>query len=97
MYARVSTIMGAPAQAEAGIKGYRDKTLPAMKKMPGYKGAYLLVDRKSGKFLSITLWSSMADLQASASAADKLREQGATDSAASRPPSYEVFEVAVNP
>jgi len=95
MFARVSTVQGKPQQVEDGIRQYREQVIPAVKKMAGFKGAHFLVDRKSGKELSITLWDTEKDLQESSKAADKLRAQAAQAVAASRPPVVEIYEVAV--
>ena len=75
MFARVSTIQGKKEQVDQEISYYREQTIPAARNMVGFKGAYLLVDRKSVKSMGITLWDTEKNLQASAAAADKLRAQ----------------------
>ena len=95
MLARLSTIQGKPQKVEDGIRQYREQVMSAVKKEAGFKGAYFLVDRKSGKEVSITLWDTEKDLQASAKAADQLRAQASQTVAASTPPIVEIYEVAV--
>jgi heme-degrading monooxygenase HmoA len=95
MFARVSTIQGKPEQTDVGIRHYRESMLPEARKMAGFKGAYLLVDRKSGKNIGITLWDSEKDLLASTKAANNLRAQGAKASGTDKPPIVEIYEVAV--
>ena len=95
MFARVSIVQGKPEKVNEGISHYREQTVPAARKMAGFKGAYLLVDRKSGKSMGITLWDTERNLQASAAAADKLRAQAAQTAAAPRPPVVEIYEVAI--
>ena len=95
MFARVSTIEGKPEQMDEGIRHFREQVLPAARKMDGFKGAYLLFDRKSGRNMGITLWNTEKDLQASADAANRLRAQATTRVAASKPASVEIYEVAV--
>lgn len=95
MFARVSIIQDVPEQIEVGISHYRRVLLPEARKMPGFKGAYLLVDRKSGKNLGITLWDTESNLQSSTAAANRLRAQGAGAIAASKPLLVEIYEVAV--
>lgn len=97
MFARVSTIQGKPQQVEDGIRQYREQVMSAVKKMAGFKSAYFLVDRKSGKEVSITLWDTEKNLQASTKAADRLRTQAAQTVAAAKPPIVEIYEVAVQP
>jgi heme-degrading monooxygenase HmoA len=71
--------------------------MSAVKKMAGFKGAYFLVDRKSGKEISITLWDTERNLQASSKAADQLRTQAAQTVAAAKPSIVEIYEVEVQP
>ncbi len=95
MFARVSIIQGKPDQVEEGIRHYKEQMLPEAKKMEGFKGAMLFVDRKSGKNLGITLWDSEKNMQASTAAANQLREKGAKAAAAQKPTIVEIYEVAV--
>ena len=97
MFARVSTIQGKPELVGEGIRNFREQIMPAVKKMAGFKGAYLLVDHKSGKFVAIVLWDTEKNLQASAAAADKLRAQAVQIAAATKPPMVEVYEVVIKP
>src|SRR4051794_3362092 len=77
MFARVSTFQGPPDQTAEGIRLAREQILPAAKLMDGFKGIYLLFDRESGKSLSVTLWETEADMQASEEAANRLRAESA--------------------
>ena len=95
MFTRVSIIQGKPGQMDGGIRHYREQLLPEARKMAGFKGAYLLVDRKSGKNLGITLWDTEKNMQASTIAANRLRSQAAENIAAPKPPIVEIYEVAV--
>ncbi|MBI2868884.1 MAG: hypothetical protein HYX96_03555 [Chloroflexi bacterium] len=95
MFARVSTVQGTPDKIEAGIRHYREQVLPTANKLAGFKGAYLLVDRKSGKELSVTLWDTERHMQESAKTAEQLRSQASQAVAASQPATVEMFEVAV--
>lgn len=95
MWARVSTIQGKPEKVGDGIRNYQDQVMPWVHKEAGFKGAYFLVDRKSGKVVSITLWDTEKTLQASAAAADRLRAQASQTAAATRPPVVEIYEVAI--
>ena len=40
------------------IKGFEESVIPAAKSQKGYCGAYLLMDHKAGKAISISLWDS---------------------------------------
>ena len=95
MFARVSIVQGKLGKMDEGIRHYREKMLPEARKMAGFKGAYLLVDRKSGKNLGITLWDTEKNMKASTVAANQLRGQAAENIAAPNPPIVEIYEVAV--
>lgn len=95
MFARVSRIEGSPGQVDAGIEYFRQVRAP-LQQHPGFKHAYLFVNRQSGEMLTITLWENEADLQAGALIGDVLRRQGADRAGApGGPVSVEVYEVAL--
>ncbi len=77
MFARVSTFQGPPDQTAEGIRVAREQILPTARLMDGFKGIYLLFDRESGRSLSITLWETEADMQASEAAASRARAESA--------------------
>ncbi|MBA2440712.1 MAG: hypothetical protein H0V50_08565 [Thermoleophilaceae bacterium] len=56
MYARVTVVQGSPDKVDAGIGSFNDQVLPAVKAVDGYRAAFLLVNRSSGKGIGITLW-----------------------------------------
>ena len=95
MYARVTMSEGKPQQIEAGISNFRENVIPTAKKLAGFKGSYLLVDRKSGKMLGIALWDTEKNLQASAEVAKQLRAGISQAVSSTKPPVVEIFEVAV--
>lgn len=97
MFARVTTVQGLPDRVDRGIQEFREGFTGAAKEHRGFKGAYLLVDRKSGKFVGITLWNTEADLEAAAEGAADLRMQVAQSITATTAPTVEVYEVALTP
>ena len=56
MYARVTTTQFSPYRLEEAIHIAREHTVPAAQKQAGFKGYLMLVDRSTGKGLTITLW-----------------------------------------
>ncbi|HYZ76206.1 MAG TPA: hypothetical protein VE596_02420 [Gaiellaceae bacterium] len=58
------------------MAGFADFTEP-LKAIDGFSHAYFMVDRDSGKGMSITIWNSEEALLASAAKADELRSKGA--------------------
>lgn len=77
MFARVSTFQGLPATINESIKFATEKSIPAARSIPGFKGVYFLADRSSGKMLAVTLWESEAALKESEEEANRIRSEGA--------------------
>ena len=73
MFARVSTYTG---DGDRLLQGFADVTAP-LEAIDGFSHAYFMVDRDSGKGMSITVWESEDALTASAAKADELRSRGA--------------------
>ncbi len=94
MFARVTTFQPRPDQVNAAIRNFRERVLPEAQKQKGFKGTLLLVDRKSGNTLGITLWESEADMKASEERAPQLRGQAVLDVGIGGAPTVDHFEVA---
>lgn len=93
MFARVTTFQGSPDR-EAQVLA--DPLPPEIQALHGYKGAYALEDRKTGKAMVIALWETEADLNASAEAVKPVRV--AKDRAAgAMTEQVETFEVISHP
>src|SRR5215207_11521348 len=82
VFARVSTYQGDPAQIDQGLNYARENILPRVKQVDGFEGVYYLVDRESGKALTITLWESEEALHASEEEANRLRSESAESASA---------------
>jgi hypothetical protein len=94
MFARVTTFQGSPERAASAFAG------PAplgTEPLEGERGAYVLLDRKSGKVVGITLWQTERDMLASAEVAKQVRERLAAASGATAPPTVETYEVVSQP
>jgi heme-degrading monooxygenase HmoA len=76
MFARVSSYQFPADQADQAVQAFNTAMNP-VRQLDGAKGAYLLLDRSSGKALTITLWQSEEALRASEEAANKLRSDAA--------------------
>ena len=75
MHARVSFYeLAAGGDADAAVKGFED-ALDPLRQMEGNQGAELLVDRDSGKAITITYWDTEEHLRSSGEQATKLRQQ----------------------
>jgi heme-degrading monooxygenase HmoA len=93
MHARTSTLQGDPGRIDEAIEQYRS-ALSRVRELSGNQGAGLLVDRSSGKGISITLWDNEQAMTESREQANQLREQAAEQTAAEIV-SVEEYEVAV--
>jgi heme-degrading monooxygenase HmoA len=73
MFARVSTYSGG---GDRLLEGFAEVSGP-LEAIDGFSHAYFMVDRDSGKGLSITIWDSEQALLDSVAQADELRAKGA--------------------
>lgn len=77
MFARVSTYEGPAERIDEGLEHARERILPAARNIPGFSGILFLVDRRSGKAVSVTLWESERAMQDSEEEANRLRKESA--------------------
>ena len=97
MYARVSTYQ----ETSEGIEIARERAADVIEKakaLPGFQGLYYLVDRSTGKALSVTLWETEAAMLGSVESANKIRteEAGATGAQILSVEHFEVETAALN-
>ena len=94
MYARVTTGQLPPDRIGEIARAMPDEARQALAREPGFKGSMFLVDRQSGKVMTIGLWESEAAVQASL-AAHQARLEAARNTlgAAGSEPVIEVFEI----
>jgi len=76
MIAKMRTLDVPPEHVEAGIGYLRSTMLPAAREVEGFRGMIGLVDRESGKAVTVTLWETDAALRASEEAGERLRAKG---------------------
>jgi heme-degrading monooxygenase HmoA len=95
VYARVTVVQGSPDKIEQGIDSFNGAVLPTVKGVAGYKAAFLLADRKTGKAIGITLWETEDALRRGAEAVAAAREATIKALGASVPP-VEEFEVVAS-
>lgn len=92
MHARVGTYEG--GDAEGLVKGFDSQT-DKVRALDGFAGAHFLVDRDTGKGISITLWDSEEALEASLEATKQMRED-AVQPAGARVVDVSHYEVAIS-
>lgn len=74
MFARLTTIQGAPTKIDDAIRVVENDVIPGAKVLDGFKSGYWCADRKTGKMLTLTLFETEKDLQSSEAAASQLRK-----------------------
>ena len=96
MHARVVTAQYQPGKVDEGTQIYRESMLPEARQQRGFQGAMALVDRSTGKAISITLWQTEADAQSSGSDSAYFQAQIAkVASLFAAAPIVETYEVAI--
>ena len=65
MHARVVSMEVLPTDMGEAVRIYQDSVLPAAKEERGFRGALMLTDPYTGEGISITLWESEEDMDAS--------------------------------
>jgi hypothetical protein len=97
MYARVTTTQFSPYRLEEAIGVIRDHTVPAAQKQGGFKGYLLLVDRSTGKGITITIWEDEKDRDISGPESHYYREEiGRVVPMLTDAPSVEDLEIVIH-
>ena len=92
VFARVSTVEETTDSIEESIRRTPD-VLKRAEALSGFEGVYYLVDRSSGKTLTITLWETEEAMRNSEEAANRIRTDEAAASGG-KIVSVDHFEVA---
>ena len=96
MYARIVTAQVSPEKLNEGIQIWKDSVMPAAKAQKGFNSGRMFVDRKSGKIITVGLWETESDMQATGEGSAFLQEQLAKfANLFTAPPVVEHYEMAV--
>ena len=94
MYARVTTVQLPPDRTDTSRPAMPDDVRQALAREPGFLGTFFLLDRQSGKAMTIGLWESEAAVQASAAGHQARLEASRSSLGEDAPePVVEVYEV----
>ena len=93
MYARVITSQLAAGKTDEAVNIWQQSVTPLLKDRPGFKGAYLLGDRNTGRGVTITLWETVADATAMDTSGTYQQAIGLFARLFTAPPTREQFEV----
>jgi heme-degrading monooxygenase HmoA len=97
MFARVTIGQMPPGKLDEATGIYRDSVLPAAKQQKGFKGLYVLGDRKTGKGLTIALWETEADMLAGETSGYYQQQVAKFKNILTAPAVREVYEVTLHP
>ncbi|MFC1900998.1 antibiotic biosynthesis monooxygenase family protein [Chloroflexota bacterium] len=64
MFARLTTVTVQKDRIDEAIKVFADNIVPAAKSQKGYQMIYLLINRETGKGISMSVWDSEEDAAA---------------------------------
>jgi heme-degrading monooxygenase HmoA len=95
MFARMTTAETKIVWIDKFVKIYEQSIVPAAKQQKGYCGAYFLVDRKTGKGVSITLWDCEEDALANEESRYYQEQLVKVMNILTKPPIREGYEVSV--
>ena len=95
MFARVTFTQVDLNKFDETVGLYRDSVIPAAKSQNGYRGAYLLTDRKNGKGISITIWDSEGDAIANEQSGYYQEQLGKFKDSFTAPPERAGYEVSI--
>lgn len=93
MYIRVTSTQVAVDKIDEAVSIWNDKVGPSLKQAKGFKGAYVTVDRATGKGVTITLWETKED--ADATQATVPQALALFESLFTGPPSVDTYEVLI--
>jgi len=96
MFARMTGVQVKVDKVDEVIKIFNEGVVPAAKKQKGYQGVYLLVDRKTGKGISIAAWETEADAIANEESGYYKEQVAKFKDIFTAPPVREGYEVAVS-
>ena|SRR5947209_5603135 len=95
MHARVSSYQSPPEQlTDAVVENVKANLMPRVFEMDGNRGAIYLMDRATGKSMTITLWESAEAMRASEERGNQVRGDAAQTTSANVE-SVERFEAPV--
>jgi quinol monooxygenase YgiN len=95
MNARLTMVHTLPDKMDEALAIYRDSVVPEGMEQKGCLGLYLLMDRTTGKSISISLWESEADMAASEDSNFYQQQVDLFKDVFSAPPVREAYEVSV--
>lgn len=95
MFIRGTRVQTPPEKVDDAIANFKKQVVPNVSKTPGYAGAGLLIDRKSGAGIGITYWESAKALSNSEQAGIKTRTNAVQSVTGTQIVNVERYELVV--
>lgn len=95
MFARLTIVQVKIDKLDETKKIFEESVIPAAKSQKGYRGVYLLTDRKTGKGISIVLWDSEKDAIATLKSGFYQEQLNKFKGLFTAPPVREEYEVSL--
>ena len=95
MFIRGTRVQTPPEKVDDAIANFKKQVVPNVSKAPGYAGAGLLIDRKSGAGIGITYWESAKALSNSEQAGIKTRTDAVQNVTGTQIVNVERYELVV--
>ena len=83
-----------PGKVDEGIKIFHDSVEPELRQVKGFKGTLLLVNRQTGKSMTISMYDTADEVKAVEHSGEYRRQVAKFAHLFSAPPSRDVYEVA---
>ena len=94
-FARLTMVQIKMDKLDETVKIFDESVTPSMKSQKGYRGAYLLTDRNTGKGVAITLWDSEEDAIANEQSGYYQEQLSKFKDFFTAPPVREGYEVSI--
>jgi len=95
MFARLTIVQSKIDKQDEAIKIYEENVIPTIKSLKGFRAAYLLTDRKTGKGVAISLWDSEDDAIATEQSGYYQEQLSKFKDVFAAPPVREGYEVSL--
>ena len=96
MHVRTTTLELDPARVDEVIADLEERDVPEFRKLDGFRGFLVLVDRKSGKVTGMSFWQTDDQMKNSEEAVAASRERAVKTGGAQGEPVIERLEVALD-
>jgi heme-degrading monooxygenase HmoA len=96
MHTRLTTLHLDPDRVDEVIAEVEETHVPELRRLDGFRGFIVLVDRKQGKVIAASFWQTDDQLKNSEEVVARLRERAAKLGGADGEPETERYEVALD-